>query len=544
MFQVKADEKILYDYRSEELKIFGPKLSLEANTTGSFGFKIYPSHKFFSSIEKLKTIIKVYQNDRLIFRGRVLEDKEDFNKAKDVDCEGELAFLLDSVYRPFDLTNQSISIAQFLKMLVDNHNGQVMDFQKFILGEVTVEDNNEKINFSSDTALKTWDIIKTKLIDNYGGYLYITYNEDEMPILNYLKEPPYTAIQKIEFGKNLLDISNLVSGSDIATACIPYGAKEKDANGNETGTRLDITSVNDGKDYIIDEEMASIYGIIYADPSKTTWDDVTIASNLKSKAISYLADSVKLSATIELKAVDLSNVEDIQAFHFLEHIQILSTYHNIDKVYLLEKIEIDLFNPQNTAIVLGTTYKTLTDTSLSDKNEMATTIEKITADYVTNDKVSQIVSETIEQSTSIVQTAQTVVISAMQDYVLKQNFEEYQETIETQFRQTASDFTFLFNSAITQIEEVNGQTNKQFQEIQKYIRFEDGNIILGEVGNELTLNIQNDRIQFLQNNVEVAYFSNNKLYVTDGEFLNSLQLGNFAFKPRANGSLSFGKVGG
>ena len=547
IFQVKADNKILYDYRSEELKIFSPKLSLEANTTGSFGFKIYPSHQFFSSIEKLKTIIKVYQDERLIFRGRVLEDKEDFNKAKDVDCEGELAFLLDSIYRPFDLTNQTISIAQFLKMLVDNHNGQVKDFQKFILGNVTVEDNNEKINFSSDTAMRTWDIIKTRLLDNYGGYLYITYNEDEMPILSYLKEPPYTAIQTIEFGKNLLDITNLVSGSDIATACIPYGAKEKDVDGSETGARLDITNVNDGKDYLIDEEMASIYGIIYADPAQTTWDDVTVASNLKTKALNYLADSVKLSATIELKAVDLSSVEDIQAFHFLEHIKILSAYHNIDKIYLLEKIEIDLFNPQNTTIVLGTTYKTLTDTSLSDKNEMQDAITKIegtTSDFVTNDKVSQIVSETIEQSTSIIQTAQTIVISAIQDYVLKQNFEEYQEIIETQFKQTANDFTFLFNTAISQIEEVNGQTNQQFQEIQKYIRFVDGNIVLGEVGNELTLNIQNDRIQFLQNNVEVAYFSNNKLYVTDGEFLNSLQLGNFAFKPRANGSLSFGKVGG
>lgn len=546
MFQIKANNKILYDYRSDHLKIFNPKLSLEANTTGSFNFKIYPSHQFFSEIEKLKTIIKVYQNDRLIFRGRVLEDKEDFNKAKDVDCEGELAFLLDSVYRPFDLKNQSVSIMQFLTMLIENHNSQVMDFQKFILGNVTVEDNNEKINFGSESALKTWDIIKTKLIDNYGGYLYITYDENEMPILNYLKEPPYTAMQTIEYGKNLLDISNLVSGSDIATACIPYGAKQKDTNGNETSTRLDITSVNDGKDYLINEEMAKIYGIIYADPALTTWDDVTTAINLKTKGAKFLGDSVKLSATIELKAVDLSNVTDIQAFHFLEHIQIISLYHNINKVYLLEKIEIDLFNPQNTTIVLGTTFKTLTDTSLNDKNEMQnaiTKIEEITKDYVTNEKVSEIVNETIEQSTAIIQTAQSVVIAALQEYVLKQNFEEYQETISTQFEQTAKDFTFLFNTAITQIEEVNGQTNKQFQEIQKYIRLEDGNIILGEVGNELTLNIQNDRIQFLQDNVEVAYFSNNRLYVTDGEFLNSLQLGRFAFKPRANGSLSFGKVG-
>ena len=118
----------------------------------------------------------------------------------------------------------------------------------------------------------------------------------------------------------------------------------------------------------------------------------------------------------------------------------------------------------------------------------------------------------------------------------------YKETVDTKFEQTATDYKFLFNSATEQINNLEGDTNRQFQEIQKYIRFDNGNIILGETGNELILNIQHDRISFIQNNSEVAYFSNNKLNVTDGEFINSLQIGKFAFKPRANGSLSFGKV--
>lgn len=42
--------------------------------------------------------------------------------------------------------------------------------------------------------------------------------------------------------------------------------------------------------------------------------------------------------------------------------------------------------------------------------------------------------------------------------------------------------------------------------------------------------------------IEVAYMTDNKLYITDGEFLNSLQLGNFAFYPRSSGNLSFKKI--
>ena len=70
----------------------------------------------------------------------------------------------------------------------------------------------------------------------------------------------------------------------------------------------------------------------------------------------------------------------------------------------------------------------------------------------------------------------------------------------------------------------------------------DGNIVLGEEGNTLTLQIANDRISFLDAGLEVAYFSNHKLYVTDGEFLHSLKLGNFALIPRENGNLSFKKL--
>ena len=56
------------------------------------------------------------------------------------------------------------------------------------------------------------------------------------------------------------------------------------------------------------------------------------------------------------------------------------------------------------------------------------------------------------------------------------------------------------------------------------------------------MQIANDRISFLQDGAEVAYISNRKLYITDSHFLHSLQIGSFAFIPRANGNLSFKKV--
>ena len=111
--------------------------------------------------------------------------------------------------------------------------------------------------------------------------------------------------------------------------------------------------------------------------------------------------------------------------------------------------------------------------------------------------------------------------------------------MSTQIEQTAADLTIRFDKFNTDLESLSAGTDAEFEQIKKFIRFVDGKILLGEVGNELELQIANDRISFQQNGAEVAYFSNNKLYVVDGEFTNSLRLGNFAFIPRANGNLSF-----
>ena len=100
-----------------------------------------------------------------------------------------------------------------------------------------------------------------------------------------------------------------------------------------------------------------------------------------------------------------------------------------------------------------------------------------------------------------------------------------------------------FESFQADLENLNADNTAQFQQIQKYIRFEDGNIILGESGNELILTIQNDRISFSQGGQEVAYFSNNKLNVTDADVVHTLRIGNFIFSPRPDGSLDFKKAG-
>lgn len=112
----------------------------------------------------------------------------------------------------------------------------------------------------------------------------------------------------------------------------------------------------------------------------------------------------------------------------------------------------------------------------------------------------------------------------------------------TNLEQTATGWDYTFHNLEDYVEEVEGNEIEHHQELIRHIRFEDGDIILGEENSEFQARISNDRISFYQGSTEIAYLSNNKLYITNAEILTSLRLGNFGFTPRTNGSLSFGKV--
>ncbi len=143
---------------------------------------------------------------------------------------------------------------------------------------------------------------------------------------------------------------------------------------------------------------------------------------------------------------------------------------------------------------------------------------------------------------SLIKSEQDITATVAEKYYLKEDTEALISEVSTQVELTKNSMDIQFTQFSQDIQAAAEGADAQFEEIRKYIRFTDGKILLGEAGNELELEIANDRISFLQDGAEVAYFSNRKLYVTDAHILHNLQLGNFAFMPRANGNLSFKKT--
>lgn len=535
MYKVYCDNYLLFDTKRDDLKIFNAKVELELNKTGSFQFIIYPSHPNFNKLKKLKSIIQVFQDNYLLFRGRILNDEQGFYNEKQVSCEGELAFLLDSIQRPYDFLSgeKHTTISELLDYFITNHNNQVEENHRFFVGNITVTDPNNYIVRSDSTYLNTWDSINKKLIETNGGYLFVRHEQDGNYI-DYLADFDSLSTQKIKFGKNLLDINKIAKGEDIATAIIPLGAKLS----NESEERLTITSVNNNVDYVFNRDAVDQYGWIF---KTITWDDVTEASNLLTKANAALASAINLSLSIELNAVDLSAIDtDISAFHIGTYINVQTTPHGLNSNFLVTKLSIDLLNLSSNKLTLGKNYSTFTEQNSSTEQSVDLAIKKVES---VSEDYTKLTTDVLSQTNSVINQSTTEIMQQVsEDYYYKDDANTLIESINTRFSQTNEEFEFRFNEFQLNLQDVASGADAKFQEITKYIRFIDGNIVLGEDGNELTLKIQNDRISFLESGAEVAYFSNRKLYILDGEFLNSLTLGNFAFIPRSNGNLSFKKV--
>lgn len=354
MYRVYCDDLLLYHSKLENLVLLNPSVELEVNKTGSFTFTIPHDHPYYSLIHKMKSIITVYQDDFLLFRGRVLDDEIGWHNDKTVTCEGEMAFLLDSIQRPYDFSG---SIPEYLAILLDNHNSQVDAEKRFMLGNVTVTDANDYIVRSNTDYTDTWTEMQKKLLDLLGGYLQ-TRHENGVHYVDYLQDFTLLSPQKITFGKNLLDLKRIRRGADIATAVIPLGAKLKDAEGNDTDERLTIASVNDGSDTIVDEDAKAQYGLIV---KTVIFDDVTEAAYLLTKGKAHLAALVNLPETIELTAADLATQgQQITSFHLGTKVQVASNPHGIDQLFTVSKLSIKLLDPAANHLTLGGVLETFT----------------------------------------------------------------------------------------------------------------------------------------------------------------------------------------
>lgn len=433
IYQIKVNDNILFDTRTKDFYVEDPILSLEINKVGTLTFSIYPDHPYFNRIDKLISKIEAYRNDKVVFRGRVICDKQTLYNCKNIECESVLSYLNDSIVKPQIFQGSPTELFAFA---ISNHNSQVEDRKKIKLGKITISDPNDYIRRSWDDYITTLDLINTRCIDSLGGYIIERYEEDGT-YLDWLANIEKISSQKIEAGNNLMDIFTNNDASNIFSVIVPLGANLEQEDG--TYKRVTIESENDGVDYLVNNLALQKYGWIVAPISDTTWDDVTLPANLKKKGEEYLNKNCGLiSSTVELTTLDLSFCDiNIESFFIYENIYIFSKLHNFDAKYLLKKIIIPFMRPQDIQITLGETKTTITGINLGNKLDIDNVIKRvgtIEADYVTNKQLPNIVDESIKESSIIKQLPGEILISVEQEYTKIESFEAELDSLSKKIR--------------------------------------------------------------------------------------------------------------
>lgn len=163
-------------------------------------------------------------------------------------------------------------------------------------------------------------------------------------------------------------------------------------------------------------------------------------------------------------------------------------------------------------------------------------------------------TERTERQSAIETKANEITSKVSETYVSNSAFEHYQKDLSTQFTQTKKDFTWSINESVKdaknemsgQIASVNGRVDglKQTTDnVNNYMSFNNDGLTLGKSDSAFKTKITNQEWSIQKNGAKVTYINDQTMYITDGQFTQSLKVGAFGFMPRANGSLDFKKVG-
>lgn len=446
MYKIYVDGVLIHSTKNNDLKVDNPEIEEELNEVGKLEFSIYPKNKRFVSFtsnvpqgtpqfQKMKSIVEVYKNNKLDFRGRLLNNEDGFYIEKKITCESDLGFLIDSKLRPYvkrgtptDLFNYYLSI----------HNAQMGDNpeKQFLIGKVSELINEDNIiKHSSDEIVSVWEEIKNKLIDTLGGYLIVDNviilddqgNQTLKRRINWLSEDDFEfQTQTIDFTENLLDIKINVEGNEIATAIIPVGAKleatkKDEETGDEIAQRLTIEEIEDGTeyeqddgdvivkkgDYIFSKKAVALYGFI---EDEAAFDDVeTDVNQLLKNGIEVLNERKASINSIEIQAFDTSIIKNVSSFKLGTKIKAYSKLHGFNgEIFPITKMKRNLVNPASNVLTLTKVQSSFVERSVQAYKGAS----KI------NKSVSQI-NEIVETSNKNVDSVKQDVNNVKNDYTPK-----------------------------------------------------------------------------------------------------------------------------
>lgn len=393
---------LLYRPNDPQALVLSPKLTREVSKGGSLVFTMTRDHARYDMLQKLSTVVQVRRDGKEIWRGRVLKHEADFYNRRVVYCEGALSYFNDSSITPF---NYKGTLRQFLQHLIDAHNDQVKSKMKcFQLGTVTAALGNLVVQFGDADQYgvgedygKVWDILDKLVLKVFGGYFYCGFDAATgYNVLNYCDqavEAKRQTAQKIEYGRNLLNLSETTDATDLYTRIYPIGNKHtvdtskwyyklmwwRDPSKDKHEERWGIMeadaatvaqylpasgySYNLEEGWIQNDTAVQKFGII----TRIVELDTDSANDTFAAGVQALQQNYAMKTSYVIRAVDFVDAGyDTDRLDFSMYSHIISKPHSVDAVMLCTKLVEPLEKPAQKEFTFGMTRRTLTDRQVAN----------------------------------------------------------------------------------------------------------------------------------------------------------------------------------
>ena len=358
MYQVNLGDKVLYYPASEDAAIYDTEWIEDIGQAGEFSFKVPPSNPLYAELTQ-GALVTILKDNREVWRGEIREITKDFANIADVYCLEDLAWLADEFMLPASITSETY--VQRFQAAIDVYNLNRGTERMFQAGIITNVTDTSNCNWTTEYEWSILDCLRNCICKD-DGYIRVRRVTSGGTVTRYidivrLADYGVMATQPIEYGYNLLDYVKESDYGNLTNVLTPYG-EELDAEIYDGyNQRLAGTTITE-------QTSVSVYG---RHAKAVVFDGVTDLTQLNALAQAYLTRYSQPQLTMEVKAVDLADIDGIAEIHIGDSVRIIAPPFAVDQWLYLTEIRRDIQNIDKNTITLSghvQSRRTLTEQSI------------------------------------------------------------------------------------------------------------------------------------------------------------------------------------
>lgn len=323
----------------------------------------------------------------------------------------------------------------------------------------------------------------------------------------------------LRYGKNIVGMTQDEDYSGLYTGVAPFW------KGEDTAVYLPETIVfaqgSFGFERILSLDLSGEFD------SEPTLDQ------LRARASQYISDNA-ISTPKDSLDIDYAMDATIGSVRLCDTVSCVYMALGVQATAKCVKTVYDALLGRYKSITLGSIRSNFADAYAAQTQNLTRRIRNIESDYTSTGEAREIVTEEITTGTAFVQRAESIIATALEEYVRTGDFETFRSSVITQLSVQAGEIAANFESTSTSISTLSGQTEQQFASIRSFIRLlatqtdpyghitQQGGIVIGESSSDIKLKLENDILYFFTGDEKlvttanaIAWFASNQLYVNN-----------------------------